>query len=52
MSITIEVHNGVRMVHLRGPAEDPLTEQVAQFINYALVREQRQKQSKRAAARG
>ena len=29
MSITIEVRDGVRVVHLRGPVEDPLTEQVA-----------------------
>jgi hypothetical protein len=39
MSITIEVRDGVRMVHLRGPAEDPLTEQLARFINFALTRE-------------
>jgi len=27
------------MVHLRGPVEDPLTEQLARFINCALTRE-------------
>jgi hypothetical protein len=46
MSITITVRNGVRIVHLRGPASDPLTERLAKFISHNLVREKPRKSAR------
>jgi hypothetical protein len=51
MSVSISIQNGVRIVHLRGPAEDPLTEKLAQFITYSLSREDKALPRKRTGGR-
>ena len=50
MSITISIQDGVRMVHLRGPAADPLTEELARFISHSLSREGKARRRKRLGA--
>lgn len=46
MSITITVQQGFRLIHLRGPAEDPLTEKLANFITRTLATEPKPRKTK------